>query len=175
MTKQITIESVSVKHVHDENPDLSWLGEFIWKTPDKSDLNRGNIIPHETDRDGRCYFVPQINVENHRADLVKMGYSRGTAESMAREYVKQDYRRLRDYGDGWVSLGIIAEAVVSYPIGGGNRRLETLTSGGLWGVESDGGEYLEEIEKEQINELKGHLEAFGVDISDFGEMEIQRA
>ena len=68
-------------------------------------------------------------------------------------------------------MGIEAEAVVSYAINGqGNRRFETLSSGGLWGIKSDFREYLEEIKKEELDGLKVHLGVFGVDLSNWDEL-----
>ena len=79
-------------------------------------------------------------------------------------YRKQDAERLAAYHHGeWHMRGVRAVAVVSYPIGNGSRRLETFTSGGLWGIESDcSGDYEKELASEQINELKNHLEQFNI-------------
>jgi hypothetical protein len=65
--------------------------------------------------------------------------------------------------------GVRAIVQVSYPINSkGDRRLETFTSGGLWGIDSDSGaDYKRNEEIMQLRELKEHLEVFGVDTSDF--------
>ena len=63
-----------------------------------------------------------------------------------------------------------AFAEVSYPINSaGDRRLETLTSGGLSGITVLGPDdpYKIEIETEQLDELRDHLEAFGIDTRSF--------
>ena len=71
-------------------------------------------------------------------------------------------------------IGIFAEAQVSYPIGRGNRRLEWLKSGGVWGVDSpvdeDGEKYAQEIENEALEDLEDHLRIFGVNVSNFWEI-----
>jgi len=73
----------------------------------------------------------------------------------------------------WGFIGIVAEADVKYPIGGGNYRIERLTSGGLWGIESDGGkDYIQEIESEQLQDLKEHLKTFNVSIRNFDKIEV---
>ena len=84
-----------------------------------------------------------------------------------KQWIRQDTQRLNSYGDDWVNYGCMAEAVVSYPISKqGDRRLETLTSGGLWGIESDSDDsYKTEIAKEQIEELKDHLKRFNIRIN----------
>lgn len=71
----------------------------------------------------------------------------------------------------WYFVGIKAKAVVSWKVGtNGDRRLETLTSGGLWGIESDSGEYLKEVAQEEVADLKSVLETFGVNLSSFDDM-----
>ena len=77
----------------------------------------------------------------------------------------RDKKRLADYGNTWVSLGIFAEAEVSYKEND-HKRLEWFRSGGLWGIESNSDEdYLEAIETEQIQDLLHHLKRFGVNIN----------
>lgn len=68
-------------------------------------------------------------------------------------------------------IGIYAEAQVSYALNGqGTRRLAWLKSAGLWGIESDSdNSHFEEVEREQLADLKSHLQAFNVDVSDFEE------
>lgn len=79
-------------------------------------------------------------------------------------------RRLRAYRRGdWEMIGVWAECIVSYPISSrGDRRLETLRSGGLWGVESDSDpDYLSDVQQAQVLELRQHAERFGVDVESF--------
>lgn len=60
---------------------------------------------------------------------------------------------------------------MSYSIGGTSRRLQRFMSGGIWGIESDCGEdYMREQEQEQLEELKRHLEVFGIDVSRLAEV-----
>jgi len=82
------------------------------------------------------------------------------------KYGMQNYERMEGLcaGDWWF-LGIVAECVVSYSISEttGDCRLETISSRGLWGIESDCCEdYIGEVEQEQLEDLKGHLAAFGI-------------
>lgn len=90
-------------------------------------------------------------------------------------YLEQDEfsDRLRQFNDGlFCYIGIIAEAEVNVQVNDGqayiNRQIapqylrQTITSGGLWGIESDSdASYLEEIEQEQLSELRGQLHAIG--------------
>ena len=58
----------------------------------------------------------------------------------------------------WYYMGIRAEAEVMLT----GSLSQEVTSGGLWGVESDSGEdHLKEIESEQLAELKEQLRAIG--------------
>jgi len=54
-------------------------------------------------------------------------------------------------------MGIVAKAEVVI-----DGICQTITSGGLWGIEDDSDEgYLNEIAQEQLNELSDQLEAIG--------------
>ena len=63
-------------------------------------------------------------------------------------------------------MGCIAEAEVEYLVGNtGNLRLETLSSSGLWGIESDSDdEHKTSIAWQELDDLMAHLEKFGVTI-----------
>lgn len=61
-----------------------------------------------------------------------------------------------------------AIAEVSYALDRlGNRRLEQLTSGGLYGIERPSNEYRKHVEAEELDELREHLKAFNVDVTTF--------
>lgn len=62
-------------------------------------------------------------------------------------------------------LSCVAKAEVSYPIGAdrGDRRLEWLTSGGLYGIDTRSApNYKREVEREQLADLSDHLSHFGM-------------
>ncbi len=134
----IRLNALRVKWIVDEDPDLSWLDT-------------------ELSEDGKtiissCRYT-QDELDQHPI--------------RTRRYIREDRERLNSYGDQWYMLGCIAEAEVSYKIGDTNDyRLEHLTSGGLWGIESDCDEpYKESIAKdEELQDLKQHLQKFGVEI-----------
>ena len=68
-----------------------------------------------------------------------------------------------------------AEAQLSYPISEqGDRRLDWLSSGGLYGIDEPSPSYQREVEEEQLNDLRGHLEAFGIVLSDKAWAEAKR-
>ena len=76
-----------------------------------------------------------------------------------RKYVQQDYERMKSFNAGdWHYIGIRAEAEIQLSE---NGTFQTITSGGLWGVESDSGDYIKEIEQEELKDLRRKLEAIG--------------
>ena len=105
------------------------------------------------------------NVENYKGE---------TPEDI-RKYVRQDYERMErlQHGD-WCYIGIRAEATITLNATWENSVVskaswhkpiapeQTITSGGLWGVESDSGkDYLAEIEADELYELRKQLTAVG--------------
>lgn len=91
------------------------------------------------------------------------------------EYAEQDNERLAAYERGaWCMVGIRAECV--YLLDAGtiptSAIMQTLTSGGLWGIESDSGEeYFKEVANEEINSLKRYCDQLGITYDDKTPME----
>ena len=139
----IRIDRIKIRREIDESPDLSWLESSI----------------DEYGKIHSCRYT-QEELDKH--------------PRRTRRYIKEDMKRLNSYGEDWYMIGIVAEAQISYPLNNnGDRRLEWLSSGGIWGVESDSDEsYLKEMEEEQLSELKEHLETFGINTSNWNEIEI---
>jgi len=83
----------------------------------------------------------------------------GDTEENIRKYCRQDYKRMESFNRGdWYYLGIRADARVTVLHG----RIQAITSGFLWGIESDSDrEYLESVEKEELADLKLQLKALG--------------
>lgn len=137
------IEKITLKHIIETQPDLSYLGIFS-NTPADVCIDR-----------------------QKRGDLRAGEYRYFNLGCGDAEYIEQDYERMTAYNNQqWFSMGIKAVAGVSYLVHGNNRRLEPLTSGGLWGIESDSGDYIEEMDNEQLDDLRQHLEQFGITCSD---------
>lgn len=101
-----------------------------------------------------------------RVDSIKIVWKQD--ESPDTSYLGAYQRSERLNAGDWCYMGCYAEAEVSYPTGGGNRRLETLRSGGLWGIESDSdAKYAGEVEGQELADLKGHLSQFGIGWPEF--------
>lgn len=77
--------------------------------------------------------------------------------AQAAKYREQDRARLASYGDSWYMLGIRAEARITI-WSGGVGMTQKISSGGLWGIESDSGEkYFRQVAKEEYKALVGLL------------------
>ena len=62
----------------------------------------------------------------------------------------------------WCFIGIRAEAEYSIGESHGSRLMQDVSSGGLWGIESDSDKgYFEDVEKEELGELRKQLEGIG--------------
>jgi len=98
------------------------------------------------------YFNP--NQENYA----------GLEEDEIKKYCLQDYERMESLDAGyWHFVGIRAEARIA--VGEGSAKpvsTQTITSGGLWGLESDMSKSdFEETEAEELSQLKSQLKALG--------------
>lgn len=83
-------------------------------------------------------------------------------------YIQEDKDRLEKLYNGyWSFIGIRAFAIVYIPIHNNSFNMQTISSSGLWGIESDSDkDYIESIKHGQIDELKGYLKLFNIDIPD---------
>ena len=92
--------------------------------------------------------------------ILKISIERDIDEDPDTSYLEQDgfEKRLAEYrnSDFWF-IGIRAKAAVAI-----NSTWQQVTSGGLWGIESDSDpEYLKSIELEELNSLRGILHELG--------------
>lgn len=103
------------------------------------------------------YFNPSFNyVESNGLP------SEGNTPDEVIAYVKQDYARMESLNAGnWHYIGITAEAsiVVTTMI---NSICQRITSGGLWGIESDSeAGFLKSVEADELADLRSQLKALG--------------
>jgi hypothetical protein len=117
----------------------------------------------DMERNEYRFFNPSFNYIT-KADDPEDGL---TVEEV-RKYVRQDYERMeRLHRGGWCYLGIRAEAQVIANVqtagpGKWHGVVQRVSSGGLWGIESDSERsYIEETQKEELSELKKELLAMG--------------
>jgi hypothetical protein len=95
-------------------------------------------------------------------------------ETTMRENALRDYARMErlDSGDmGYIGIRADAEVVLQSETRDGSGVVQTLTSGGLWGIETDSdASHLAEVALEEVGELRGILRAAG-----FGTRAISKA
>jgi hypothetical protein len=90
------------------------------------------------------YFTP--NVGNYK----------GLPDSKIREYVSQAYQRMERLNAGdWSYIGIRVEAEIVV-----DDTAQTVSSGGLWGIESDA-EYIASVIQDELSDLRGTLHELG--------------
>lgn len=152
------ILAVRIVHETDCNPDTSWLGEYSNSPSCEYSIDREERGDCGT-REMR-YFNPSFNhvdITGHPQD--------GLSPDEVKKYTEQDYRRMENYNaQQWQFIGIRAEAEIGLPQNGGGFLLQTISSGGLWGVEDEftGNQpYHEEIAKEELSALRDSLKQLG--------------
>lgn len=136
------ISKITVKRIPDHDADTSWIGTFS-NTPTKY------AIKNDQTRTRNAYaYFNSTNATN-------------------RKEAQQDYDRMMQIENGNVSFyGVRAEAeILTRPDNAhasAGWKIDHITSGGLWGLESDAGEeYFKEEEKNQIQDLHDTLKEFG--------------
>ena len=118
----------------------------------------------DMDRNEYRYFNPSFNYVDKQDKPLD-----GLTAQDVRKYVRQDYERMERLRAGdWCYIGIRAEAEIAifqpkqHPLDPDQATTQTITSGGIYGVESDSKrEYLESIGKEELASLKTQLLALG--------------
>lgn len=125
------LSQIYIKYIPDEDYDLSYL---------KTELDENNNIISS------CrYSNKDIETEGKETVL---------------KWIKEDQKRINDYGNTWYAIGIQVYCQFYIPFNNDNNltfQIQNLCSSGLWGIESDSinnKEYINSIEKEQIEELK---------------------
>jgi len=158
------IESLKIIREVDTYPDTSWMGEYTDDVePGLICVNTGEFYVWHF---GEPQDVPVTGADFRSFRAYAGGETPASNAYAYRKCAKQDFARMEGLSRGeWCFLDIRAEAVVEYTNEHGTR-LETLTSSGLGGVESDSGDYLNEIQAEELADLREHLSQFGITVAD---------
>ena len=138
------INRIIIKKLLDTDADLSYLGKF-------SD-DAGEFAVKHSDEIKEYKYFNAGNVDNIKQ-------------------AKKNYKRIMDYEKGrWSMIGIRADAKISTGQKGW-MLVNTLSSGGIWGIEDDWDvKDYQEIINEQLYELKDVLRKLG-----FSKMQIEKA
>ena len=146
-SKRAKVVKIEVKRIIDEDPDLS----FLETTPEGHYGTDGSNWGHVSEEDKQ-----------------KVISQYGSIWNACIEYTKQDKKRLDDYNRGvWEMIGIRAVATIHIPVNDNTVKIQTIDSGGLFGIESDSDDsHIHEIWKDQIDEVKKYLRTLCVDSID---------
>lgn len=189
-TRKGRVLSVELVTRYDESPDTSYLGEYtdtadidcivcatgeFWADVKRREriIDRCEELADDADGERAEYWrakgerlsrrwedvneVPAHNREYRFFRPYAGGEEVGSKDW--RVYAQQDYRRMQGLSNGqWSYIGVIAEAEVTLS---GSDVVQRITSGGLWGVESDCGDDIADVEREELQALRGELEAIG--------------
>lgn len=156
-TEVPTIAKVIVKTPVDYSPDTSCLGKYTDTYSDWA-IRRDN-------GEFCCQSKDEQPPRGHEYRYF-LPYARGEKPGTKhyKKYGKQDFARMESlYRGDWFFIGIYAQANMSDG--------HTFRSGGLWGIESDSGrEYIEQVAREEIADLRNTLASYGVNTSTFDDM-----
>jgi hypothetical protein len=116
-----------------------------------------------------CSFSGHWNNREYRYFNGPVENYKGLPDADIRKYVRQDYERMESLNAGhFCFIGIRAECEIRVPYmteGKGGRtyfKTETISSPGLFGVESDSDKaYFADIEKEELSSLREELRSLG--------------
>lgn len=139
------IESVTVEKIPDDDADSSYLGTYNNEVKNEYAIDRQKR--GDMGRNEFRWFNPSVE----RYDSL--------APRTIRRYCLEDYKRAERLNAGdWCYIGIRAKAeVVS-----ANGICHTLSSGGVWGIESDSDKsYFKDVAREELVSLQAELGAFG--------------
>ncbi len=129
---------------NDSEPDLSYLGEYSDR-PETVHIDRA-------ERGGRG-----------RNEYRYFNLGCGDAN-----YIESDYARYEKYNRGdWHMMGIRAAIDLEIPTGRGGTISQTITSPGVWGIESDSdASFLDEVFQDECRQLEDMLQAMGLTVTD---------
>jgi len=128
------LKEIEIQHRNDEDPDLSYYGKFS-NNPVGS---YPDDITISHDVRGEYKYFHASNCENV-------------------EQAKQNYQRMLGYGTDWVCVGVCAVATVVM-----GDTVQTISTAGLWGIESDCGESeIKDVGLDEIYQLKKMLDDCG--------------
>lgn len=120
--------TLTVERKPDYDPDLSWMGEYS-NTPGPYAIDTGKGSRYLQ------YFNPPW--ENYK----------GEPEEEIKKYCRQDFERMEAYNRGdWWMLGICATVTVSHDSWAAGKEIGRSS---VWGVESDGGDWINKTAQEQ--------------------------
>lgn len=155
------IKIITICHIPDYDADLSYIGKYT------DELTDGVIVRefgefYEDLTEEQKEDIPEYSREMRGFKPVGGGEPVGSADY--KKYGKQDYELMQKIERGDVSfIGIKAEAEILVSLND-HWITQSISSGGLWGIDVDSSEeteYIKEIQQEQLSELLDISKALG--------------
>ena len=153
LTERETIDAMDANDIligaqNELEEDCSCGSGGNWNNREYRYFNPGSVEPFKAD----ASWIPATENDKRAYWLKTM-----------RENARQDYERMESLSSGqFCFIGIRADAELNIPGGKLAFISQEITSGGLWGIESDSeASYIESIEQEELADLRGQLHAIG--------------
>jgi hypothetical protein len=163
----------------DAKEKLERINMYVWQIRDTEydtliDEERDALRDMSSSLDDLAEEITECDCGGHNYNTREFRYFnpsdnyKGDTPENIRKYTRQDYDRMESYNSlQWCYLGIRVEANVMLHVKQENMdsitgHIQTITSGGLWGIESDSDKsYIESVEQEELSALKSELKAIG--------------
>lgn len=165
------ILEVKIVREIDIDPDTSYLGEYSDRASTEFAIVRRG---YGRENQFRYFNAATIEPCQFEAGMTseQMEQRKAQWRKEMHENARADYDRMEAYtNENWRYIGVRAEAkiVIQRDIQSNLQRelhnlepIQTITSGGLWGIESDSDRsYFAEVESEELSELRTQLKAIG--------------
>ena len=121
-------------------------------------MNQFRMLDRKVDKP-TCIEIKVEHVDDSDPDLSWLDQS--DAE-MGEGFEAKSAERKATYGETWSTIGIQAAAVYLIPVDSGSS-IQTVVSGGLWGVETDSdAAYIAEIEEQELAEVRELMDKLGI-------------
>lgn len=144
--KEKKILGIRVVHDLDEHSTDKLPGSYSREADSQYSIDREE---RGDQRSGQYrYFNPRLDV---------IGVSESDTDEDVSRYTEEAYKQGEAYHRGeWCYVGIRAEAEVTF-----TDVIQQISSGGIYGIESDSGDYLTEVANDELDALRVELCAAG--------------
>jgi hypothetical protein len=167
------IDFIKIIRESDTDPDTSYLGKY------GDEFKPGCIVVHdelfyEDVIKDKKYELPEKGREYRFFYPFEIGEKIGSKKY--REFSLQNFKRMERLNSGdWGFISVSAEARLLTSYDGKSWLINTISSGGLYGIESDSEEsYIKSIEEEELDSLKDVLKECGFSDEEINKAEIKR-
>lgn len=130
------------------------------------------LLTSNTDRlTAKLRSIKVCKIVDEYPDLSHLDQYENSTDKDEKKYYKKDQERKKAYNeDYWHMVGIRVEAKIGIGTEK-SRTIQTISSAGLWGIESDSDkDYFTTVAIEEADELRDQLDALNIDLADFNDL-----